>query len=210
MTKIRTAVLLSGGGTTLQNLIDKSKAGLLPIDISLVVSSRADAYGLTRAAQAGIETATVASADYRVGAATDWDKMSAALNALLLPRRFDLVCFAGFMCFYHLPPELLGKALNIHPALLPAFGGRGMWGHHVHEAVKKSGVKISGCTVHFVSNDYDAGPIIVQKTCAITAADGAADIAAKVFQLECAAYPEAITLFAEKRLRVENGVVRIE
>ncbi|MDR0867886.1 MAG: phosphoribosylglycinamide formyltransferase [Planctomycetota bacterium] len=194
---LKTAVLLSGNGTTLQNLIDRRAA--LPIDIQLVVASRADAYGLVRAKNAGIATALVESKNFRRGAgAPDWSAMGAALDAVLLPRRFDLICLAGFMCFYPLPPALRGKVINIHPALLPAFGGRGMYGRRVHEAVKNSGATTSGCTVHYVTNDYDAGPIIWQASCAVSPTDTADDIAHKVFQLECEAYPAAIKIFAEK------------
>lgn len=210
MANLRVAVLLSGGGTTLQNLIDCRAAGKLPVDFAVVVSSRANAFGLERARRAGIPTAVVPSRDFRRDGLMDWDAMSERINAILLPLQLDLVCLAGFMCFYRIPAALSGKVVNIHPALLPAFGGRGMWGHHVHEAVRKSGVKISGCTVHFVTNEYDSGPIIVQRACPVTSADSAADIAARVFQEECRAYPEAIRLIAAGRAHVRDGIVDID
>ena len=210
MANLRVAVLLSGGGTTLQNLIDCRAAGTLPVDFAIVVSSRADAFGLERARRAGIPTAVVPSKDFRRDGFMDWDAMSAQINAILLPLDLDLVCLAGFMCFYRIPEGLSGKVVNIHPALLPAFGGRGMWGHHVHEAVRRSGVKISGCTVHFVTNEYDSGPLIVQRACPVRAADSAADIAARVFKEECQAYPEAIRLIAAGRARVRDGIVDID
>ena len=99
--------------------------------------------------------------------------------------------------------------MNIHPALLPSFGGRGMYGHHVHEAVLAAGCKISGCTVHFVTNQYDGGPIIVQKAVAVREGDDAEALAARVFEQECVAYPEAIGLFGQGRLRIQGGVVGV-
>jgi folate-dependent phosphoribosylglycinamide formyltransferase PurN len=97
--------------------------------------------------------------------------------------------------------------MNIHPALLPSFGGQGMWGHHVHEAVLKAGCKVSGCTVHFCTNEYDAGPIIVQRCCEVKDDDTADTLATRVFEQECKAYPEAVGLFAEGRLKVQDGIV---
>ncbi|MHC5141245.1 MAG: phosphoribosylglycinamide formyltransferase, partial [Planctomycetota bacterium] len=98
--------------------------------------------------------------------------------------------------------------MNIHPALLPAFGGKGMYGHHVHEAVVKTGCKVSGCTVHFCTNEYDAGPIILQRTCEVKDDDDADTLADRVFEQECLAYPEAIQLFAEGQLKVVCGIVK--
>lgn len=198
MANLKIAVLLSGGGTTLQNLIDYRHAGKLSADIELVISSQANALGLARAKNAGIETAMVASKKFRQNGVTDWDAMAQELNAILLPRNFDLICLAGFMCFYPLPPELNNRVINIHPALLPAFGGAGMYGPHVHHAVKKSGVNISGCTVHFVNNVYDAGVIILQRSCPVFATDTAEEIAKRVFVEECIALPAAINRIAKR------------
>ena len=100
--------------------------------------------------------------------------------------------------------------MNIHPALLPSFGGQGMWGHHVHEAVLKAGCKISGCTVHFCTNEYDKGPIIVQRTCEVKYDDTPDTLASRVFEQECKAYPEAIKLFAEGRITVEGSITKIK
>jgi folate-dependent phosphoribosylglycinamide formyltransferase PurN len=99
--------------------------------------------------------------------------------------------------------------MNIHPALLPSFGGKGMWGHHVHETVLKAGCKVSGCTVHFCTNEYDKGPIVVQRTCEVENGDTPDTLAARVFEQECIAYPESIRLFAAGKLSVENGITRI-
>jgi folate-dependent phosphoribosylglycinamide formyltransferase PurN len=100
--------------------------------------------------------------------------------------------------------------MNIHPALLPSFGGQGMWGHHVHEAVLKAGCKISGCTVHFCTNEYDKGPIIVQRSCPVKDDDTPDTLAVRVFKQECIAYPQAIKLFAEDKLTVQNGIVKVK
>lgn len=206
---LRIVALISGGGRTVSNLQDAIEAGRLDARIELVVSSREDAQGLQRARLRGIETAVAPSSDYRVEAATDWAAMSAAVDALVLPREPGLVVLAGYMCLYVIPPALEGRVMNIHPALLPAFGGRGMWGRRVHEAVVASGVKVTGCTVHFATNDYDAGPIVLQRTCPVTHADTPDDVAGRVFALECEAYPEAVRLFAEGRLRIRGGVVEV-
>lgn len=210
---LRLAVLLSGSGTTLQNLFEAIDRGL-PARIELVVSSREEAYGLVRARHRGVETIVVPSRNYRIPQPdgtfqTNWEAMSQRLDEILLPRAFDLVCLAGFLCFYRIPPPLEGRVMNIHPALLPAFGGRGMYGRRVHEAVVAAGVKVTGCTVHFVNNTYDAGPIIVQRTCPVYDTDTPEDVAKRVFVEECKAYPEAIQLFAEGRLRIDGAIVRI-
>ncbi len=208
---IRLIVLLSGSGRTLENIFEHIEQRDLPARVELVIASRADAYGLERARQRGVETALVASRNYRFkagpGRGMDWEALAAALNEIILPRRPDLVCLAGFMCKYILPPELEGKVINIHPALLPDFGGQGMYGRHVHEAVLKAGVKESGCTVHFVNNEYDAGAIVLQRQCPVRAGDTAETLAARVFAEECRAYPEAIRLFAAGRLKMVAGQV---
>jgi folate-dependent phosphoribosylglycinamide formyltransferase PurN len=129
---------------------------------------------------------------------------------LLDEARVDLVCLAGFLSYWIIPERYTGRVINIHPALLPAFGGKGMYGHHVHEAVLERGCKVSGCTVHFLSNEYDEGPIILQRCVPVYAEDTADDLAALVFREECIAYPEAIRLFAEGRLRIEGRVVHVE
>ncbi|MFW5856430.1 MAG: phosphoribosylglycinamide formyltransferase [Planctomycetota bacterium] len=207
---IRVVALISGSGRTVSNLLDVIEAGGLDATLDLVVASRPDATGLQRARLRGVETAVVASAAYRSGGAIDWAAMSAAVDALVLPRAPDLVILAGYMCLYVVPDALAGKVLNIHPALLPAFGGRGMWGHHVHEAVVASGVKVTGCTVHFATNHYDAGPIILQRTCPVRHTDTADDVADRVFALECEAYPAAVRLFAAGKLRIRGGVVEVK
>ncbi len=206
---LRLVALISGGGTTVVNLLARIDRGDLDAQVDLVVSSRARAPGVERARSRGVEVAVVPSRRFRRNGAPDWAAMSAALDEVILPREPDLVVFAGFLCFYRLPEALRERAMNIHPALLPAFGGRGWWGMRVHEAVVAAGVKVTGCTVHFVTGEYDRGPIILQRTCPVFDTDTAQDVAHRVFREECIAYPEAIRLFHQGRLRVDGGIVRI-
>jgi formyltetrahydrofolate-dependent phosphoribosylglycinamide formyltransferase len=203
-------VLISGGGTTLENLIAKSKAGELPAEVKVVISSRADAYGLIRARNHGIDHYVVPSRKYRpVGQPPDWVGMSAEVCKLLDRYEVDLVVLAGFMCQFVIPPRYEGRVMNIHPALLPGFCGPGLYGHKVHEAVLEHGVKVSGCTVHFADQRYDHGPIIIQRPVAVLDDDTPETLAQRVFAEECIAYPEAIRLFAEGRLKVEGRRVLI-
>ncbi len=201
---INLAVLLSGSGRTLQNFLDRIAAGTLDARVSVVVSSRADAYGLERACQAGIPAALVESRRHR-----NFIKMSDAIALELEKHPVDLIALAGFMCFFRIPDRYLGRVMNIHPALIPAFSGKGCYGHHVHEAVLEHGCKVTGCTVHFADNEYDHGPIILQRCVPVLDDDTADTLAARVFEAEGEAYPEAIQLFAEDRLRIEGRRVRI-
>jgi formyltetrahydrofolate-dependent phosphoribosylglycinamide formyltransferase len=123
--------------------------------------------------------------------------------------RADLVCMAGFLQLLPIPDDFAGRVMNIHPALIPAFCGKGFYGHRVHEAALQHGVKVSGCTVHFADNVYDHGPIILQRAVPVLDDDTPDTLAARVFEQECEAYPEAIRLFAEGRLRVEGRRVRV-
>jgi len=201
---IRLAVLISAGGTTLQNLLDRSADGRLRAQIVLVVSSRADAYGLTRAERAGVPAAVV---DRKQCASRD--EFSQRIFDLCRQAKADLVCLAGFLQLLPIPDDFLGRVMNIHPALIPSFCGKGFYGHHVHEAALEYGVKVSGCTVHFADNVYDHGPIILQRVVPVRDDDTPDTLAARVFEQECEAYPEAIRLFAEGRLRLEGRRVRI-
>ena len=121
----------------------------------------------------------------------------------------DLICLAGWLCLLDLPARWAGRMMNIHPALLPSFGGKGMYGRKVHQAVIDHGCKVSGCTVHFVDNTYDTGPIILQRTCPVLDADTPETLASRVFQEEKLAYPEAIRLYAAGRLSVDGRRVRV-
>lgn len=201
--KARLGVLVSGGGTTLQNFLDLEAKGALAGEVALVVSSGAAAGACERARKAGKALEVV---EWRKGAGVE---CSGAVTAALQRAKVDLVLMAGFLHLYRFPPAFAGRVMNIHPALLPAFGGKGMWGRRVHEAVVRSGVKVTGCTVHFADLDYDRGPVILQRTCPVSFEDGPEAVAARVFGLEKGAYPEAVGLYADGRLRVEDGRVRI-
>ena len=202
--RLRLAVLLSGGGTTLQNLLDHIADGRLTAEVAVVVSSRADAFGLERARKAGIAAVAVP----RKGQ-PDVQTFNDALHATLEPYAADLVVLAGFLSIFQPRARYAGRVLNIHPALIPAFCGEGFYGHRVHEAVLAAGVKVSGCTVHFADDQYDSGPIILQGCVPVLEDDTADTLAARVLALEHELYPRAIQLFAENRLRVEGRRVRI-
>lgn len=204
MRHLKLAVLLSGSGRTLENFFEQIEAGRLDAEVVAVGSSRADAYGLARARQRGIPTFVVPSRKHRDTAA-----FSKAIFQNLAAFDFDLLLLAGFMCLITIPPQLEGRVMNIHPALIPAFCGKGFYGHHVHQAVLDAGVKITGCTVHFVDNVYDHGPIILQKAVPVLDGDTPDTLAARVFEKECEAYPEAVRLFGEGRLRIEGRRVRV-
>jgi phosphoribosylglycinamide formyltransferase-1 len=202
---LRLAVLLSGGGTTLQNFLDRAADGRLPwATVVTVVSSNSAALGLTRAVQAGLPTTVVES---RTCASRE--EFSARIFDACRTAGADLVCLAGFLQLLAIPPDWAGRVLNIHPSLLPAFGGKGFHGRHVHEAALETGVKVSGCTVHFADDRYDTGPIILQRVVPVLDDDTPEVLAARVFAAECEAYPEALRLIAEKRLRVEGRRVRV-
>ena len=208
--RIGLGVLISGGGTTLENLVAKSEAGELPAEVKVVISSRADAYGLIRAKNHGIDHCVVPSKKYRpLGEPPDWVGMSAEICHVLDRYEVDLIVLAGFMCQFVISPRYEGRVMNIHPALLPAFCGPGLYGHKVHEAVVEQGVKVSGCTVHFADQRYDHGPIIIQRTVPVRDDDTPETLAQRVFAEECIAYPEAVRLFAEGRLKVEGRRVLV-
>jgi formyltetrahydrofolate-dependent phosphoribosylglycinamide formyltransferase len=200
---LRLAVLLSGSGTTLQNLIDRIADGRLAAQIVLVVSSNPRALGLQRAELADIPTAVVE----RKKCADDRD-FSERIFTLCRNANAQLVCMAGFLKFLLIPDDFRFRVMNIHPSLIPAFCGKGYYGHRVHEAVLAAGIKVSGCTVHFADNEYDHGPIILQRQVPVLAADTPEALAQRVFEQECDAYPEAIQRFAENRLVVDDQQVR--
>jgi len=200
---LRLGALLSGGGRTLLNILERIDAGRLNAEVAVVIASR-DCKGVERARAAGLDVHVVPYKQM-----PDVRTYSARLVELLDAARTDLVCLCGFLSLWQIPPRYEGRVMNIHPALLPSFGGKGMFGHHVHEAVLARGCKVSGCTVHFVTNEYDAGPIIVQKTVPVEEGDTPDALAARVFEQECIAFPEAIGLFGEGRVAIEDGVVRV-
>jgi formyltetrahydrofolate-dependent phosphoribosylglycinamide formyltransferase len=199
----RLGVLLSGGGRTMVNIQNHIDAGELNAEIVLVVSSRSTVKGIERAEKIGLKPKIIRKKDF-----DDTESFSNKIFEELKKARVDLVVQAGWLCLWQIPKEYDNKVMNIHPALLPSFGGQGMWGHHVHEAVLKAGCKVSGCTVHFCTNEYDIGPIIVQRSCEVNDDDDADSLAARVFEQECIAYPEAIDLFCGNRLVIEKGIVK--
>jgi phosphoribosylglycinamide formyltransferase 1 len=178
------AVLLSGGGRTLDNFHERIEQGTLKGRIQVVISNQATALGLEKARGYG----------YPAFHGPD----NETINSILQDFEIDLICLAGFLKLYVPPTRLRRAVLNVHPSLVPAFAGAGFYGMRVHRAVKARGVKVSGCTVHFANEEYDEGPIIVQKCVPVAQDDTAEDIAAKVFAVECEAYPEAINLVDEK------------
>ena len=197
------AVLVSGSGTTLQNLIDRVADGSLPARINIVIGSRPELVGLQRAADAKLMNFVVDRRD-----CVDIPEFSRQVFKLIDDAGVDLVVLAGWLCLLDIPEKYAGRIVNIHPALLPSFGGKGMYGRKVHEAVLAHGCKVSGCTVHFVDAHYDSGPIILQRTCPVLDDDTPQTLAARVFEEEKRAYPEAIRLFAAGRLKVEGRRVR--
>ncbi|GIW71515.1 MAG: hypothetical protein KatS3mg102_1057 [Planctomycetota bacterium] len=202
--RLPVVVLVSGGGTTLQNFLIERARGGLPIDIRLVISSRPDAFALERARRAAIPTLVL-----RPRAFADPTAYGAAIAEAAAQAEAQLVCMAGFLHFWQVPQAWLGRVLNIHPALLPAFGGRGMYGDRVHAAVLEYGCKVSGCTVHMADNIYDHGPVVIQRVVYVLQGDTVASLRARVFQEECVAYPQAIRLLAEGRIAVEGRRVLI-
>ncbi|HEX4793838.1 MAG TPA: phosphoribosylglycinamide formyltransferase [Humisphaera sp.] len=201
---IRIAALVSGSGTTLQNLIDRIAARQLNAEVRLAIGSRAGLKGIERAAAAKIMNFVVDRAEFG-----DCATFSRQIFSLCDDADVDLICLAGWRCLLDIPPKWVGRIMNIHPALLPAFGGKGMYGQRVHQAVLAHACKISGCTVHFVDNTYDTGPIIVQRVCAVQEDDTPESLAHRVFEEEKIAYPQAIELFGQGRLKIEGRRVRI-
>jgi formyltetrahydrofolate-dependent phosphoribosylglycinamide formyltransferase len=203
--RFRIAVLISGGGTTLRNLIERIAAGELDVEIGLVISSSPSAGGLKFAEEAGIPSTVVRRKDFPTR-----EDFSKAVFDRCRRTEADLVVMGGFLKQVTIPEDYEGRVVNIHPALIPAFCGHGMYGHFVHEAVLQYGVKVSGCTVHFADNEYDHGPVIAQKAVPVEEDDTPESLAARVFQAECEAYPEVIGLIAAGRVSLEGRRVTIE
>ncbi len=198
------AVLISGSGKTLQNLIDKIDDKTLNAKIQIVISSSPDAYGIQRAEKNNIPVAVIKYINYN-----NSKEFSNTIIGKIEKYPVDLIILAGFLHLFKIPDKYSGKVMNIHPGLIPSFCGKGYYGHHVHKAVIESGVKVSGCTVHFVDNEYDHGPIIIQRAMPVSEDDTADTLAQRVFKEECIAYPEAIRFFAEGRLKIDGKKVRI-
>jgi phosphoribosylglycinamide formyltransferase 1 len=189
---LRLVVLISGGGRTLLNLLEAIRAHRLPAEVTLVLSSRRDAAGVPRARAAGLAVEILRPRDFPDAAA-----FGAAQADRIRRERPDLVIMAGYLVHWPPPAELRGRVLNIHPALLPRHGGRGLYGEHVHAAVLAAGERESGCTVHIVDDEYDHGPVLAQSRVPVKPGDTVDTLAARVFQAECATYPEAIAAYAK-------------
>jgi len=201
---LRLVTLVSGGGRTVLNLLDEIGAGRLRAEVVRVLADReCAAIARLQARGARVElvpwTRGTTPAEY---ATRLWPRIEEA--------RADLVCNCGFLRLLVVPPAWEGRIMNIHPGLLPAYGGKGMYGDHVHAAVLAAGDAESGCTVHFVDPEYDKGPVILQKRVPVRPDDTVESLAARVFEAECVAYPEAIRLYGEGRLRIVNGKVVIQ
>lgn len=201
---IRLAVLISGGGTTLVNFLHAISAGQLHAEIPLVIASRRDCGGISKAEHAGIRCVVLPRKEF-----SSVELFSDAIFRHCREARADLVTLAGFLSLVRIPDDFLGRVMNIHPSLIPAFCGHGFHGHTVHESALARGVKVSGCTVHFADNEYDHGPIVVQRCVPVLPGDTADLLAARVFEAECQAYPEAIELYRQGRLRIDGPVVNV-
>jgi phosphoribosylglycinamide formyltransferase 1 len=201
---IRLGVLVSGGGSNLANLLKCRDGGLLRAEFPLVIASRSDCGGLQIARNAGIKAEVILRKSFK-----DTEEFSTRIFTLLREAQVDLVVLAGYLCLLRVPPDFANRVMNVHPALIPSFCGKGLYGVKVHEAVLARGAKVSGCTVHFADNLYDHGPIIVQKTVPVLEDDTPQSLGARVFHAECQAYLEAIRLFADARLIVTESRARI-
>jgi formyltetrahydrofolate-dependent phosphoribosylglycinamide formyltransferase len=197
-------VLVSRGGTTMRNLISKIAAGQLNIRILRVLANTARAGGLAVAAAAGIPTEVIASKAF-----ASQEEFSGAIFDRCRDVGAELVVMGGFLKQITIPADFCNRVTNMHPALIPSFCGKGFYGHHVHEAVLAYGVKLSGCTVHFADDQYDHGPIILQKAVPVLDDDTPQSLATRVFEVESEIYPAALQLIAEDRVRVVGRRVKI-
>jgi phosphoribosylglycinamide formyltransferase 1 len=201
---LKLAVLVSGSGTTLQNLLDQIAARQLDAEVRVVIGSRQGLKGLERASAAKAMNFVVDRSSF-----DDCPQFSKEVFSLCDDAGVDLICLGGWLCLLDIPQKWIGKIINIHPALLPSFGGKGMFGRRVHQAVLDHGCKVSGCTVHFVDHTYDTGPIILQRTCPVAEDDTAETLAHRVFEEEKIAYPAAVKLFQEGKLKIEGRRVKV-
>ncbi|MBD3272183.1 MAG: phosphoribosylglycinamide formyltransferase [Elusimicrobia bacterium] len=204
---VRIGVLVSGSGSNLQAIMDGIADGRIPnARITVVVSSKADAFALERARNAGIDGIFVNPKEY-----TDDRAYTEKILTILESYAVDLICLAGFLRKIDrlMIERYRGRIMNIHPALLPRFGGKGMYGHFVHEAVIESGDRESGPTVHFVDEHYDHGPVILQKKIPVLDTDTPETLARRVLAEEHRIYVEAVKLFCEDRLALKDGTVKI-
>jgi formyltetrahydrofolate-dependent phosphoribosylglycinamide formyltransferase len=198
---LRVAVLLSGTGTSLENLFERIDAGEVPARVVVVIASKPGAGGLARAARRGVPAVAIPRREH-----SDVARFNDALHAELARHEVDLVLLLGFLSPFE-PRGFAGRVMNVHPALIPAFSGKGYYGHRVHEAVLESGVKVTGATVHFADDQYDHGPIILQEAVPVLDDDTPDTLAARVQAAERRLLPEAVRRFA-RGLVVDGRRVR--
>jgi len=203
--KTKIGVLASGGGTNLQAIIDACERGEVKGEVAVVISDKSDAFALERARKKNIPAIHIPPKGLK---REEHEKL---VDEALSKHGVDLVALAGYMRI--LSPWLIqkydGRMMNVHPALLPSFGGEGMYGEHVHEAVLKYGCKVSGCTVHFVSTDVDGGPIILQESVPVLENDTPTTLANRIHPVEHRLYTKAVALYAARKLKIEGRIVRI-
>ncbi len=202
--KVRGVILISGSGSTMENLLLKAADDSCLLEPVGVIASKEGVPGIMKAQQHDVPVQVVNRKDF-----TDSPAFSRQVFKLINVLRPDVVLLAGFLSYVHLPERYRGRVLNIHPSLLPKFGGKGMYGLKVHQAVLKANEKETGCTVHYVDEVYDHGPIILQRKVPVLPDDTAEVLQARVMEAEREAYPEAVNLFAEKRLLQVAQSVRI-
>ena len=191
------AALLSGEGRSVLNLAGRIRKCELHAEIRVVIAHDASLAGVTRCRESGL--------DVRIVSGRDRDACSDAIDVILRDADVELICLCGYLRRFRVGDLWRDRVVNIHPSLLPEFGGKGMYGRHVHQAVLDAGRRQTGCTVHWVDEEYDRGPIILQERCEVRENDDSETLAARVFELECGAYPKAIERISSK-LRASAGV----
>ena len=201
---MKIAVLISGGGTTLKNLIDRIDAGSLNAEIALVISNNPKAGGLGFASDASIESKVISHKEF-----DDRESFSADVFDALRASGAELIVMGGFLRQLSIPDDFENRIINIHPSLIPSFCGKGNYGSRVHQGVLDYGCKLTGCTVHFVDDDYDHGPIIAQASVAVETDDDVKSLAARVFEAECELLPQVINSIAAGKVSVEGRRVNV-
>lgn len=197
-------VFISGGGTTLKNLIDYQTSEAPPWRIDSVLSNNPNAAGLEFARAAGIETMVVNHRDF-----DSTESFSSAVYEAIRPHAPDLIVMGGFLRRLAVADDFENRIVNIHPSLIPSFCGKGNYGSRVHQAVIDYGCKMTGCTVHFVDDQYDHGPIVAQRSVPVLEDDDAQSLAQRVFETECMVFPEVIDLIAQGKVKVNDRLVKI-
>ena len=205
MSALPVTVLISGGGTTLKNLLEHIDQNELPIDVRQVISSKKGARGLDYANERGIKTVIASKRQFDTPEAH-----SKAVFDHCRAAKSELVVMAGYLEHLLIDQEFSGRVVNIHPSLIPAFSGQGYYGLRVHRAAIEYGVKLSGCTVHFVDNEFDHGPIIAQAACEVLPTDTPETLQARVFEQECQLYPGVLAAIAEKRVVLSGRKVNVQ